>query len=171
MPNWVLNVLEVDGDAAEKKRFVEHAKSERQDLDFNRFKEVPKELIETAETHYPKSDPRHEERLKERAMLKEKYGFEGWYDWCVQNWGTKWNACEVEFNDEREWVRSPYYIFQTAWDAPVPIVLEMSRQFPNLEFSLESDEESGEFFYIKTFKGGVETSHEDLERENEEETE
>jgi len=166
MPNWVLNVLAVKGDAEERNRFTEHAKSESKILDFNRFIEVPKELIETAESHYPKSDPRHEERIKERAMLKEKYGFEGWYDWCVHNWGTKWNACETEVlhEDEKEFS----YTFQTAWDSPIPVVLEMSRQFPSLTFSLESEEESGEFFYQKEFEAGAETFHKDLERDEEE---
>ena len=23
---------------------------------------------------------------------KEKYGYANWYDWCVSNWSTKWNA-------------------------------------------------------------------------------
>ena len=165
MPNWVLNVLQINGDAEEAKRFVEQAKSENRDLDFNRFIEVPKELIETKESFYPKSDPRHEERIKERAMLKEKYGFEGWYDWCVENWGTKWNACETEYMEPSESDKAPYYIFQTAWDSPIPVILEMSRQFPTLTFNLESEEESGEFYYEKDFENGVETSHKDLEKD------
>jgi hypothetical protein len=28
--------------------------------------------------------------------LERQYGTAKWYDWCVQNWGTKWNAYEVD---------------------------------------------------------------------------
>lgn len=36
-----------------------------------------------------------------------KYGFVGWYDWRMENWGTKWNACD-----------SSEFTFQTAWSTP-----------------------------------------------------
>lgn len=31
----------------------------------------------------------------------EKYGCATWYDWCVQNWGTKWNACNCALSGEK----------------------------------------------------------------------
>ena len=42
------------------------------------------------------------------------YGHDSWYDWCCENWGTKWNACEV-------YVSNRMISFQTAWSAPDPI--------------------------------------------------
>ena len=44
------------------------------------------------------------------------YGANTWYDWCCNNWGTKWNAGRTEIcgNDE--------IIFETAWGSPEPVI-------------------------------------------------
>lgn len=42
------------------------------------------------------------------------YGCDTWYDWCCENWGTKWNACEVCMGRDS-------ISFQTAWSVPDPI--------------------------------------------------
>lgn len=42
------------------------------------------------------------------------YGHVDWYDWCIDNWGTKWNACDVYAGDN-------FISFQTAWNVPDPI--------------------------------------------------
>jgi hypothetical protein len=47
------------------------------------------------------------------------------HDWCVTNWGTKWNAYDVEFKDNA-------FIFNTAWDIPIPIYEKIAEQFSNL---------------------------------------
>jgi len=56
-----------------------------------------------------------------------------WYDWCVENWGTKWDVYEVEIL-ERSWNdKSPplalmdhtkakfTFVCNSAWSPPVPI--------------------------------------------------
>lgn len=42
-----------------------------------------------------------------------KYGSKTWFDWCIKNWGTKWNACDP--------IRISHniVIFDTAWDCPL----------------------------------------------------
>ncbi len=50
----------------------------------------------------------------------EKYGCATWYDWCVQNWGTKWNACNCALSGEKNSV----LVFLTAWDS-VPKLMKM----------------------------------------------
>ena len=49
----------------------------------------------------------------------EKYGAKDWYDWCVDNWGTKWNACECSLNGSE-------LFFQTAWSWPSPIMIKLA---------------------------------------------
>jgi len=70
-----------------------------------------------------------------RRSWEYKDGFNlGGYEWCIKNWGTKWDAHGVSichFNGPN--IR---YDFDTAWSPPTPVVLAMSRKFPLLHFEL-----------------------------------
>lgn len=49
----------------------------------------------------------------------EKYGYYDWYSWCVNTWGTKWNAMDVEVEtSDEDGEASVTYRFQTAWSFP-----------------------------------------------------
>jgi hypothetical protein len=47
---------------------------------------------------------------------------QGWYDWRWNNWGTKWDICEVE---DQQYIPSEKASLEfrcwTAWGAPIPI--------------------------------------------------
>jgi len=75
----------------------------------------------------------------------------GGYEWCVQNWGTKWNFGDVEIQDKENALD---YSFTTAWSVPMPILFKMSKMFPNLIFNYSGDEESEEFQVEYEFKEG-----------------
>jgi len=50
----------------------------------------------------------------------DEYGVNGWYDWSIKNWGTKWNSSDVTLirrSDEKLYVS-----FTTAWSLPVEIL-------------------------------------------------
>ena len=56
------------------------------------------------------------------------YGFKTWYDWCVENWGTKWNAYSQSLENENEiW-------FETAWSCVIDLIEKLSIEFPGVEF-------------------------------------
>ena len=80
-----------------------------------------------------------------------KYGHTTWYEWHCTNWGTKWNACEVE------WVNDNQVEFETAWSFCFPIVEKLSQLFPDvaIEFSY-ADEDSGSNTGTGTIKNGEE---------------
>lgn len=164
MPNWSYNTLSVEGDKDEVTNFVATAKLGDRELDFNNFIKMPEELANTEQVHY--NDP--DLKAKQEALYasnKKKYGFGSWYDWAIENWGTKWNAGDIEL-DIQDKGKTAFYTFQTAWDAPLPVIAEMSKRFPSLKFSFTAEEESGEYYYQKDYSAGVETKHEDLERED-----
>ncbi len=72
--------------------------------------------------------------------LKAKFGADNWYDWCCDNWGTKWDACHAAHE------RMPYVVaganskdrvtisFDTAWAAPEQVIHALVRKYPNLNF-------------------------------------
>ena len=70
-----------------------------------------------------------------------EHGASTWYDWSVNNWGTKWN------NDPDTPVVDPEtgaIHFDTAWSMPEPIFMELSRQYPELTFDVSwADEDIG----------------------------
>lgn len=70
-----------------------------------------------------------------------EYGNIDWYDWCCENWGTKWNAYDSYVNnDESE------MFFNTAWSCPLPVLdkfAEMCYEY-EVEFSGKwADEDRG----------------------------
>lgn len=107
------------------------------------------------EKYFPLSIPEMQKRFKEMDIESqnksvklaiqyqqnlELYGATTWYDWCCENWGTKWNAYSQ--NDERNNANTIY--FQTAWSSPIELIAELSTKFPLVTFQLDyADEDSG----------------------------
>ncbi len=76
------------------------------------------------------------------------YGADTWYDWCSQNWGSKWGAMQSYINDDN-------FGFDTAWSAALPVTKKLSEMFPDVEFSHEyADEDIGSNCGRFKFKSG-----------------
>ena len=67
----------------------------------------------------------------------KRYGERDWYEWSIENWGTKWNAGDtVVYSDVIE--------FQTAWSTPIPVFVELSKRLKNVEINVDyADEDIG----------------------------
>lgn len=79
----------------------------------------------------------------------EEYGTTDWYDWRINNWGTKWNAYETKLLNDNS------IGFQTAWSTPLDIIKELSLQYPSLEFEVKyADEDYGYNVGEYLFKNG-----------------
>lgn len=63
---------------------------------------------------------------------------DGWYDWRVTRWGTKWDAYDCEVTDRD--VDTLAFECSTAWAPPEPIVQALRDRFPNLAISWFFDE-------------------------------
>lgn len=78
---------------------------------------------------------------KEESLSKAKqqllnilhYDAPNWYYWCRMHWNTKWNACETRFVKANENECEVY--FETAWNMPIGIIVELVRANPKLEIS------------------------------------
>ena len=174
MPNHIQNRLKVIGETSEVQNLLHSIKGTTQDgseiaMDFNKIKPMPECLnIESgslgslAQTllfgtggddflgiavMQKRMREFSEDRRREAIELALKYqknldehGCATWYDWSRKNWGTKWNA--YGHNHQRNTENTVY--FQTAWSPPVELILELSRQFPNVELHLAyADEDTG----------------------------
>ena len=63
-----------------------------------------------------------------------------WYDWNVRNWGVKWDASDVYFEDRDGELA---YDFETPWSFPEGALRAMVAQYPTLEFTVRFLEEQG----------------------------
>lgn len=87
--------------------------------------------------YFIKKDPDIIELGKIYIDNLEKYGATTWYDWCYNNWGTKWNACEP-------WVDKTAFGFQTAWADVSNLMVILSERFPDVEMHYDwADEDFG----------------------------
>jgi hypothetical protein len=80
-------------------------------------------------------------------MLKQ-YGANNWYDWAVDNWGTKWGTYD------HHWDRDTMTLdFCTAWGPMSEDMLERLAQLIP-DFDLMMIEESGDFDYKIASRNG-----------------
>ena len=91
---------------------------------------------------------------------KEKYGDQnGWYSWCIQNWGTKWDAYESKFekgtpfiDGDGDEVTVIEWAFETAWSPPIPVFKELVER----GFNVHARYLDEGWNYIGEFKNGME---------------
>lgn len=80
--------------------------------------------------------------------LHQKYGFHDWYEWSCKNWGTKWNACDAEREEN-------VIKFETAWNNTGMLMLEVTKLFPEVTMGYEfADENFGYNLGRYTLKAG-----------------
>lgn len=184
MPNWVFNTLLVRGKDLDVKAFreyisqpyqIHYKKSEfdkEQDAWVDRETEPETrtgeflfwniispdpELFDEyfatqprVKSEVPVGDPDWWNAVEEKRKVSNH-----WYDWNITNWGTKWDATEVEVAEIEDGLR---YSFQTAWSPVTELLSEkLSPLFPELTFDYEYEEEQG-WGGEMTFSNG-ETSH------------
>jgi hypothetical protein len=152
MPNWCENDVIVRGnpeDLEEFKRFIAGANG---CFDFNKVFPYPEMYAEMdgEKREIYKLNGSAREKAEEAYKAKwhtDKDGYNtGGYEWCNNTWGTKWNACESDFEQHETYI---IYRFDTAWGPPVRIYEELLKRFPKLGFNIKWYE-AGE-----CFKGGI----------------
>lgn len=175
MPNHITNRLTIIGTEEQVKQVTEAIKGEREDqfIDFNKIAPIPKELENTQSPSKIISQKEYDEQEKRIAEgnltndeknfglsrgltpelaneYRKKFGYADWYNWQIENWGTKWNAYEqVQVENVIE--------FQTAWSTPFALLVNLSLMFPEVTFEVRfADEDFGYNVGEYTLLGGVE---------------
>lgn len=140
MPNWFYFTLNVSGEKKDVEQFVENVKgsakfdTEGREFDFNHFIPQPDDIFR---------EPLSSEKEKELDEL----GVPNWYRWNNQNWGTKWNAvCDDEVSVRVDGFPFEHeYDLRTAWAFPNIVMDKMIEMYPNLDFIIHGEEESGAY--------------------------
>lgn len=84
---------------------------------------VPEPLRETMSGHY--GDPYKRELHEFTQQLNVKYfGYRNWYDFCTQEWGTKWDVGGEDATCVRE-RDSMLLSFESAWAPPTKVYYKL----------------------------------------------
>lgn len=84
---------------------------------------------------------------KQYMLNKENYGFFHWYDWRIENWGTKWNSEDVCLDGNT-------FGFETAWSPCSPVILALAKRFPEAAFRYVYDESGMGFCGAEEYRNG-----------------
>lgn len=77
-----------------------------------------------------------------------------WYEWQTANWDTKWGA--YDFDPDGKYEKE--FSFQTAWSQPAPVIEQLSKMFPDVEFDVKyADEDIGNNLGHYKIKNGEKT--------------
>lgn len=133
-------------------------KSDKSPFDFDKLIPYP-EMWATADKAFHEAEQKFNAEWKAAREAKIPFtknwsdlppdGYNrGGYEWCVSNWGTKWNAYSISYDDES-------ICFKTAWRTPIPIFVEISKRFPDLKLKIAyADEDRGYNCGLLLFKNG-----------------
>lgn len=182
MPNWCTTTLNIKGEPVQLEAFFDQIKNpEGGDPHttgyeiLSTYYPLPQALKESFAGFY--GDEEKQKKVEEEwAQNVELYGAKNWYDWCWQNWGTKWGDCDTELTtslEDSHYTELSFYL-QSAWSPISEGIKVVSTLFPNLYFIMEHREESGEYFFYEVIHNGVqlfETGFSDSELEVDEPTE
>ena len=155
MPNWVYNIIKVyckDDDNSKVVDFLKQHINEYGIFDFNTVVPEPETQSECPDKYnFNKQKGRYSKDKTTLENPPEREWF-NWYDWRVDNWGTKWNSGEEQCIDydkvmEKCSVFNPVKIqFSTAWSSPFLVFKKLYEMHPELSIHvIYYSSENGEY--------------------------
>ena len=130
MPNWCNNTLEITHEDPTMIARVKQAFADGRLLD--EFIPVPESLHIVAGRVGDDTDPKQIAlEAQEKANL-ETHGYTTWYDYCVNEWGTKWDVGGNDYNEPQEIPDGLIMSFDSAWAPPIAAM----EKFQDLGFSV-----------------------------------
>lgn len=169
MPNWVENSLVITGNKKDLKKLQELMGD---NFDFNaispyprkfrkmdeKWKKMMKKIEKYREIVRGECSEEEKQRLSRRIeklsdwLWSHEDGYNsGGYEWCCENWGTKWPASGVE---KEEFDSVVHYYFETAWSPPITLISKLSKKFPKLKFELHAEEPGNDYVVDFVWENG-----------------
>ena len=142
MPNWCYNRITIFGDDESEKKLKEIEETFRKAQPFNEifpipdFKTIPNDKGELPKVEQHKNDKG--EVVWETFNFPDGTNDDRWYHWCIDNWGTKWDADmhDIEYQDSEILELT----FNTAWSPPEGVMEKLREKYPELSFQCFYDE-------------------------------
>jgi|SRR6056297_941176 len=123
MPNWTFNTIEATGDKDKIAELIAQAGK------------ITPESIDSG------NDPEHIYFGNFIPKPQEVIDSGDWYHWNIDNWETKWDACETNLESASPTLVT--FTFTTAWSPPTPIFSAVAEQYPELKFFISYEGEEG----------------------------
>lgn len=112
MPNWCNNTLRLShSDPAMMQKAIDGIKEGF----LQNLIPCPDELTDTTKGYV--GNPYQQKLLELTQQLNiEFFGHPTWYEWSIENWGTKWDVCDIGGDTE---IDNFNIYFNTAWSPPL----------------------------------------------------
>jgi len=123
MPNWCNNSVEIyhdDPKMIERVRTAFNGEGLLQE-----FIPVPEDLRNIVAGSVPVAEE-EAHKAKEQAN-RDKYGYTNWYDFCVNEWGTKWEI-GADGNPAQDIPGGLMLGFESAWAPPIAAYEKLTEQ-------------------------------------------
>lgn len=159
MPNWCSNTLIISHE--DKKMMKRVVKGYNKSGLLREFIPVPKELIDTVAGNLGSPDSYEQKLLSYREQLNmEFFGYKNWYDFCVAEWGTKWDiGCRDSYDklSVSDIKNNTLTIgFDSAWSPPVDAYVKLHE----MGFSIKAYYYEGGCCFCGIWDNGVDECYE-----------
>jgi len=121
-------------------------------LDFLWVRELGITTLEELRSWAEKEQPNAIQEGEKSIVANRETGFYNWYEWSVENWGTKWNSYSLRIEEDRGDGALSFH-FDTAWSFPIPFLKKLARMFPGLRFECTCFDEGWCFAGRGAFNG------------------
>ena len=161
MPSYCSNSLQISNLTAEQKNLISNTFTKKQETPYpeweshflTTFCPEPDYSIVPVAKFFPKSAKlsKTPEEAISALMNKPEIYKDSWHDWRLQNWGTKWEFCDVILNPDTD--TSEFNCsFLTAWSPPIVGLFRVSTMFPDALFTLFYTEDGCDFTGVTLLK-------------------
>ncbi|HIJ11475.1 TPA: hypothetical protein HA278_05450 [Candidatus Woesearchaeota archaeon] len=151
MPNWTENWVSFKGPYQDISKIEKHLQSDDNEegcFDFHKILPQPDDL---ERGRLIKVNAGEDKKTVIATMSEQEY------NWCIDNWGTKWNSCDPEIHtrgmDSDNITEHIVYKFNTAWCTPAGITIAIRNmlydKYPEVEMHWFHRDEDGGFYYIE----------------------